>query len=149
MKVGLVGSAGGHLAHLLLLRVWWERHDRFWVTPSKPDAFERLAGERHHPCGGPTWRSGSAAARNLGHAWATLREERPDVLVSAGAAVAVPYFVVARTLRIPTIFIEVYDRLDRPSLTGALLAPLATEVIVQWPEQLAWYPHARLLGPIR
>jgi len=149
MKIGLVGSAGGHLAHLLLLRSWWEQHDRFWVTPDKPDAAARLAGERHYRCGGRTWRSGLAAVQNLAHAVRTLRAERPDVLVSAGAATAVPYFLAARALGIPTIFIEVYDRIDGPSLTGALLSPLATEIVVQWPEQLAWYPHGRLLGPIR
>jgi UDP-N-acetylglucosamine:LPS N-acetylglucosamine transferase len=77
-----------------------------------------------------------------------LAAERPDVLVSCGAAVAVPFFLVARVRGIPTVFIEVYDRVDRPSLTGALLAPLATEVVAQWPEQLDAWPHATLLGPI-
>jgi beta-1,4-N-acetylglucosaminyltransferase len=149
VKVGLVGSAGGHLAHLLLLRPFWERHDRFWVTPDKPDARARLVGERHVAQGGPTWRSASAAARNLALAARVLADERPDVLVSTGAALAVPFFVVARARGIPTVFIEVYDRIDRPSLSGALLAPLATAVVAQWPEQLDAWPHAVLLGPIR
>jgi beta-1,4-N-acetylglucosaminyltransferase len=148
VKVGLVGSAGGHLAHLLMLRPFWSGHDRFWVTPDKPDATARLAGERRYVCFGPTWRSPSAAARNLALAARVLAAERPDVLVSCGAAVAVPFFLVARVRGIPTVFIEVYDRVDRPSLTGALLAPLATEVVAQWPEQLDAWPHATLLGPI-
>ena len=36
------------------------------------------------------------------------------MVVSAGAGVAFPFFVVAWMMRIPTVFIEVYDRVDSP-----------------------------------
>ena len=32
MKVCLVGSSGGHLTHLYMLKPFWENKDRFWVT---------------------------------------------------------------------------------------------------------------------
>lgn len=38
MKICLVGSSGGHLAHLNLLKPIWEKEDRFWVTFDKEDA---------------------------------------------------------------------------------------------------------------
>ncbi len=148
MRLLLVTSAGGHLSHLLRLRPFWACHPRAWVSLDKPDARERLAGERVTWAHGPTNRSLRALGRNLGLAQRVLRQERPDVVVSAGAGVAVPVFLAARQRGVPTVFIEVYDRIDTPSLTGALLAPLATAVVAQWPEQLRAYPGAHLLGPL-
>lgn len=35
MKVCLVGSSGGHLTHLYMLKPFWKNKDRFWVTFDK------------------------------------------------------------------------------------------------------------------
>lgn len=34
MKICLVGSSGGHLTHLYMLKPFWKDKDRFWVTNS-------------------------------------------------------------------------------------------------------------------
>lgn len=148
MKILLVSSAGGHLAQLLLLEPFWSRHERVWVTLDKSDARSRLGGERVIYAHGPTNRAARIALRNFSIARQVIRDEAPDIVLSNGAGVAVPFFVVARARGIPTVFFEVYDRIDRPSLTGALLAPIATQVVAQWPEQLRAYPDAQLLGPM-
>jgi UDP-N-acetylglucosamine:LPS N-acetylglucosamine transferase len=144
----LVSSQGGHLAHLLALRAWWEEHDRLWVCPDTPDVADRLEGERvvrsHHP----TTRSVANLLRNAALAARLLVRERPSLLVSAGAGVAVPFFVAAWVLRIPTVYIEVYDRVDTPTMTGRLCGPFTTRRIVQWQSQLAFYPDAHVVGPL-
>ena len=38
MKVCLVGSSGGHLTHLYMLKPFWQDKERFWVTFDKEDA---------------------------------------------------------------------------------------------------------------
>lgn len=148
MKLLLVTSGGGHLAHLMALRPWWSEHERSWVALDGADTRGRLAGERVHWVRGPTNRSARALLRNGVSAPRVLRRERPDRLVSAGAALAVPYFAWARALRIRTTFIEVMDRIERPSLTGRIVGPIATEVLVHWPEQVRHYPGAIVLGPL-
>lgn len=35
MKICLVGSSGGHLTHLYMLKPFWKDKDRFWVTFDK------------------------------------------------------------------------------------------------------------------
>ena len=35
MKVCLVGSSGGHLTHLYMLKPFWKDKDHFWVTFDK------------------------------------------------------------------------------------------------------------------
>lgn len=144
----LVSTQGGHLTHLLALRDWWESHDRMWVCPDTPDVVDRLSGERVIRSYSPTTRNLLNLARNSALAWRVLRQERPALVVSAGAGVAVPFFVAAWMLRIPTVFIEVYDRVDSPTMTGRLCGPFTTRRMVQWQSQLAFYPDAHLVGPL-
>jgi UDP-N-acetylglucosamine:LPS N-acetylglucosamine transferase len=139
-------SDGGHLAQLHHLEPWWSQHQRHWVTFRKPHAESLLEGEKvtwaHHP----TTRSARNAVRNLALAWRLLRRERPTVVVSDGAGVAVPFFLVAWVLRIPRVFIEVYDRVDSRTLSGRLCHPLASLFVVQWPEQQRLYKGSVVLG---
>jgi UDP-N-acetylglucosamine:LPS N-acetylglucosamine transferase len=144
----LVSTQGGHLAQLLVLRGWWERRERVWVCPDTPDVVDRLAGERVITSYSPTTRHIGNLLRNARLAVRVLREERPALVVSAGAGVAVPFFVAARVLGIPTVFIEVYDRVDTPTVTGRLCGPFTTRRIVQWQRQLEFYPDAHLVGPL-
>jgi beta-1,4-N-acetylglucosaminyltransferase len=147
-RIALVGSSGGHLAHLVVLRPFWERHDRFWVTFQTPDAVSQLDGERNYWCHHPTNRNIPNLLRNTWLAWRVLRRERPTMIVSAGAAVAVPFLWLGRLMRIRTVYIEVIDRVDRPSLTGRLVRPVARHVLIQWPELQRAYPKGRLVGPL-
>jgi len=98
------------------------------------------------PAFAPTTRNIPNALRNLRLAAAVLRAERPDVLVSDGAGVAFPFFLLARAMRIPSVYLEVYDRISRPTVTGKLCYPLAQLFLLQWPEQVASYPRGRVIG---
>ncbi len=144
----LVASTGGHLAQLLELEPWWGQHRRSWVTFDKADARSSLHGERvvyaHHP----TTRNVPNALRNQRLALRVLREVRPDLVVSAGAGVALPFFLTARLLRIPTLYLEVYDRISTKTLTGRMCRPLSSAFCAQWPEQQRLYPGAELVGPV-
>ncbi len=146
--VALVGSSGGHLAHLMALRPFWERQARFWVTFDTPDARSLLRDETVYWCHHPTNRNLPNLIRNTLQAIRVLRANRPQLIVSSGAAVAVPYFLLGRLLGARTVFIEVVDRIDTPSLTGRLVAPLCTRILVQWPEQRRFYRKAVVVGPL-
>ncbi len=144
----LVASAGGHLAQLLVLRPWWEQHRRTWVTFDKADTRSTLAGEVVVHAFHPTTRNVPNALRNLRLAGQLVPRLRPDLVVTTGAGVALPFVAVARGLGIPTIYFEVYDRIDSRTLTGRLCRPLSDAFCVQWPEQLARYPGADLVGTV-
>lgn len=148
MTVLLVASTGGHLAQLLELRDWWELEERHWVTFEKADAVAALEGEKvswaHHP----TTRNIPNALRNFGLAVRLMIRERPEILVSTGAGVALPFFVVARLLRIRTVYLEVFDRIELPTLTGRLCYPLSDAFLVQWPQQQQRYHHGTLVGTV-
>ncbi|KRL76820.1 UDP-N-acetylglucosamine--LPS N-acetylglucosamine transferase [Ligilactobacillus equi] len=148
MKVCLVGSSGGHLTHLYMLKPFWQKHERLWVTFDKADARSLLQDEKVTPCYYPTNRSLKALIKNSFLAWRVLRREKPDLIISTGAAVAVPFFVLGKLLGAKSIYVEVFDRIDQPTLTGRLVYPLADQIVVQWEEMKQVYPKATNLGSV-
>lgn len=149
MKVLLVASSGGHLAHLAWLEPWWRLHERHWVTFDTADARGRLADEAvtwaHHP----TNRNLPNLARNLVLAASVFRDARFDLMVTAGAGVAIPFVLAARVAGVPTIALEVWDRVEAPSLTTRVIAPWVDALVCQWPGQAVPLANNVLLGPMR
>ena len=109
MKVCLVGSSGGHLTHLYMLKPFWQNKDRFWVTFDKEDARSKLKDEKMYGCHYPTNRNLKNLIKNTFLAIKVLRKERPDVIISSGAAVAVPFFYIGKLMGAKLIYIEVFD----------------------------------------
>jgi UDP-N-acetylglucosamine:LPS N-acetylglucosamine transferase len=143
----LVGSSGGHLAQLVALRTWYATRHRYWVTFDTPDARSLLAAEHdvvwaHYP----TTRNLRNLLRNTVLAWRVLRRANVDAVVTTGAGVAVPFVALARLRRIPTVYIEVYDRISTPTLTARLCRPFLSAMLVQWEEQRRMYPEATNVG---
>ena len=146
MHVMLVVSTGGGLAQLVALRAWWGRHGRHWVTFDEPYTRAALAGEE------VTWAYGAArgnlrnTVRNTVLAFQLVRVERPDVVVSTSAGVAVPFLLAARVLGIRSAYVEVFDRIDSPSLTGRLCYLLADIVCTQRQAREELHPGAVTIG---
>lgn len=132
-RVMLVCSPGGHLFQMLCLEPAWADMDRCWVTLEAADAEHVLADERVVLARGPTNRSVRALLHNMRLALRIVRDERPDAIVSTGAALALPFFLAGKLLGAKLIYVESLTRIDRLSLTGRLVYPLADAFFVQWP----------------
>ncbi|MEE1051672.1 MAG: PssD/Cps14F family polysaccharide biosynthesis glycosyltransferase [Lachnospiraceae bacterium] len=148
MKICLVGSSGGHLTHLYMLKPFWEKHERFWVTFDKEDARSILKDEKVYYCYYPTNRSAKALAINTKLAMQLIKQEKPDLIISTGAAVAVPFFYIGKMMGAKTVYIEVFDRIDKSTMTGRIVYPIADRFIVEWEEMKKVYPKAINLGSI-
>lgn len=148
MKICMVCSSGGHLTHLYMLKPFWQDKERFWVTFDKADAKSLLQGETLYPCYYPTNRNLKNLIKNTILAWKVLRKEKPDLIISSGAAVAVPFFYLGKLFGAKTVYIEVFDRIDSSTLTGKLVHPIADAFVVQWEEMKEVYPKAVNLGSI-
>ena len=149
----LVCSTGGHLLQLLALREAWDGFSRVWVTFDKSDARSLLTGERVVYAHGPTNRNfGLLAVRNQLRngvlAFRLLRATRPRVVLTTGAGVAVPFAWLGRLLGARTVYVESLTRIERPSLSCRLIAPVATRIYAQWPELTGAVPRARYLGSV-
>jgi UDP-N-acetylglucosamine:LPS N-acetylglucosamine transferase len=147
-KICLVASSGGHLYPLYLLKSYWKKHHRFWVTFDKIDAISLLKNETIYKAHFPTNRNFINLIKNTLLAFRILMKEKPDVVLSSGAGVAIPFFYLAKCFGAKTVFIEVYDRIDSPTLTGRVVYPVTDLFITQWAEQKKFYPKSYLLEPL-
>jgi beta-1,4-N-acetylglucosaminyltransferase len=144
----LVCSTGGHLLQLVALRECWEPFERAWVTFDKSDARSLLHDERVYFAHGPTNRNVKNLLRNLRAAWRVVREVRPKVLLTTGAGVAVPFAWIARLHGATVVYVESLARIQGPSLSYRLIAPVARRRYVQWPELAQVLPGTRFVGNV-
>ena len=144
----LVCSCGGHLLQLIALRDSWQPFTRAWVTFDKSDARSLLDEERVVFAHGPTNRSVKNLLRNLVLAWRVVRDVRPQVVITTGAGVAVPFAWVARIRGAKVVYVESLARVEGPSLSYRLIAPIADRRYVQWPELAESLPRSRFVGNV-
>lgn len=142
----IVCSSGGHLLQMLALREAWEGFDRVWVTFDKSDARSLLRGERVLHAYGPTNRNVPNLLRNLRLAARVVKRERPAAILTTGAGVAVPFAWIGRLRGVPTVYVESFTRMHELSLSGRLIAPVASQVYAQWPELAASSSDVRFAG---
>jgi beta-1,4-N-acetylglucosaminyltransferase len=147
-RVLLVCSSGGHLLQMMALRSAWEDCERTWVTLRAPDSEQLLRSERVVWGHGPTNRSVVNLVRNLVLAWRTLSVVNPDAVLSTGAALAVPFLVLARVRGRNAIYVESFTRTRGLSLSGRLVYPFTSAFFVQWPHAADGRPRARHLGAV-
>jgi UDP-N-acetylglucosamine:LPS N-acetylglucosamine transferase len=130
-----VCSPGGHLTELLELAPAFEGCDTQYfcytgeTTALLPGA-TLVPNRPYNP-----WRY----VTNFRHFWREFRRRRPVLLVSTGAEIAIPVFVAAKLLRIPSLYIECGAQVTQASATGRIVIRLADTFLVQWPELCAVY----------
>ena len=146
MKLLLVCSSGGHFKGLLQLQPFWSRHQRHWVSFDTPTTRAALSSEQVAWAHSPTNRNIANLVRNTILAWEILRCSQPDVIISTGAGVALPFLILGKAWGFQTVFIESATRIETLSLTARLALPFLDVLYVHWPQLQARYPHAELIG---
>lgn len=144
-KICLASSVGGHLQEMLELLPVYERYPHFYVVNDSmilpPPMQGRTYFIRHSE-------RDLIALWNLWEAFRIFRRERPKVLISTGAGLAVPLALVARLFGARVLFIETFCAISRPSLTGRLMYWLAHRFLYQWEPLKRYYPRGEYAGAI-
>jgi UDP-N-acetylglucosamine:LPS N-acetylglucosamine transferase len=136
------------LLDLLGLEPWWGQHQTSWAVVKAKDTEDVLSGQETY------WVTERRLSRPLAvvlgfvEALKVLRKVRPDVIVSAGSGVAIGFFCAAKVLRIPAFWLETFNFIDRPALTGQICSRLACQILVQRPSMLKAHPGAVVLGEL-
>lgn len=146
MKVMLVCSSGGHFQTMQGLHLFWGTHERVWVTFPTPTNQAELEREKVYWAWSPTNRNLINLVRNFFLAWQVLLQESPDLVISTGAGVAVPFLILAKLLGSQTVFVELITRVTQLSLSARLVLPFLDALYVHWPQLQARYPRAELIG---
>jgi UDP-N-acetylglucosamine:LPS N-acetylglucosamine transferase len=146
MKLALVCCSGGHLTEMELLLPALEGHERFFVTYRSFRTKAMTERERLYliPFIGMNPLQMLAAFLR---AFLILLRERPDVVLSTGAEIAVPFCWVGKLLGARVVYIESWCRVRSHSGSGPLVYPVADLFLVQWPDVVRCYgPKARYEG---
>ena len=133
---------------MLALRPAWGRYGHVWVTFDKSDARSLLDEETVVYAFGPTNRSVKNLLRNLVLAWRVVGRVRPEIVLTTGAGVAVPFAWIGRLRGARVVYVESLTRIEQPSLSCRLIAPAASRIYAQWPELLEAVPRARYAGSV-
>jgi UDP-N-acetylglucosamine:LPS N-acetylglucosamine transferase len=146
MKVCIVSSCGGHLTEVRALAAAYARHEHFYVLDDfvllPPEMVGRTYFITHSE---RDWKF----FLNLWEAFCILRRERPRVLLSTGAGLAVPFALIGRLLfGCRVIFIETITRVRAPSLTGRIMYRLAHDFFYQWPGLARHFPRGTCGGTL-
>jgi beta-1,4-N-acetylglucosaminyltransferase len=138
VKLALVCSPGGHLTQMMMLRPAFEGHTRFVVTGRCARTEALTIPERVYlipNVGTNVWLMFLAFL----HALRILLKERPDVVISTGAELAIPFSWLGKLLGAKIVYIESWCRVRTRSGTGPLVYPVADLFLVQWPKLLDLY----------
>lgn len=134
-KILAVASSGGHWVQLMKLLPAFEGHELVFVTVNS-DYEEQVAPARFYTvCDGSKSTKLRLVWMALRTIWVLLRE-RPDVVLSTGAAPG--YFALrfGKWLGARTIWLDSVANVERLSLSGRLVRPCADLWLTQW-EHLA------------
>ena len=147
MKILLVSSSGGHFQALQRLERFWGKHECSWVTfkATSSENILKKNGKKVYWAYSPTTRNLLNLIRNFILALQVINKESPDLVISTGAGVAVPFIICAKLKGIETVFIESFTRVKELSLSARLLLPFLDSLYVQWEQLKAKYPQAKLI----
>ena len=135
MKIFLVSSHGGHLTEINELQEAFSGHEVFNLTYRSPrtERLERVCLVDNFS--EKPWLLGIALLKII----KMITTEKPDVVVSTGAEIALPVFVISRIAGIRTIFLESCTRIRHPSKTGRIIYHFSSHFFVQWKDLLDSY----------
>src|SRR5437016_14195844 len=128
-RICIVSSCGGHLTEVRTLRAAYDDCEHFYVINKRASVPADMKGKtyfiRHSE-------RDLLFFVNLWEAWRILRKEQPSLILSTGAGPVVPFALVGKLLGIRTIFIETFNRVNEPSLSGRIMYHLADRFFYQW-----------------
>jgi UDP-N-acetylglucosamine:LPS N-acetylglucosamine transferase len=147
-RILLVSSSGGVLLDLLALEPWWSRYDTVWAVVKAADTEPVLSDQNVRWIRDLSLRRPLGAVLSLAQAWRITRAERPDLIVSAGSGPAIPFFIIARALSLPSFWVSTLNVLATPGISARVCASIASHVLIQQPSLRDAHPHGFVIGEL-
>jgi UDP-N-acetylglucosamine:LPS N-acetylglucosamine transferase len=148
LKICLVASSGGHLTQLVLLKDVWGEREHFFVT-LRNYAVDEL--RKHSQVYIVDWANRRHPAKLLKLSIQCLKillKERPNVILSTGAAVGCLMCALGKLLGKKVIWVDTLSHVDFLTLSGNIVRQFADVFLVQWPDLAQKYRHAVYLGSV-
>ena len=147
-KICLVSSHGGHFKELLnaIGEAKTTFADYYWVTHRTSNTQEKLSNIRHYFVIDPVTSKLKFMLNLLQSFWIILRE-RPQVIISTGAGIAIFTILLGKfLLKAKVIYIESAANVTSPSKTGKFIYRYSDLFLIQWEDLFQYYPKAKYVG---
>lgn len=151
-KIMFICSAGGHLTEMLKIDRLFKKYDYVLVT-EKNDISIKLKdkynidylmyGSRYYP-----FKYIFVFSYNFLRSMYLFFKYKPDLVYTTGAHTCVVMCYIAKLFKKKIIFVEVFDRINNPTLSGRMVHRIADTFIVQHEEMLEKYEHSKYIGGV-
>jgi UDP-N-acetylglucosamine:LPS N-acetylglucosamine transferase len=132
-KVMAVASGGGHWVELRRIMPAFAGSEVVYVS-TEPLADADLAPARYYAVRNVTRRNRLGFAVIVRQIWRVLRAERPELVITTGAAPGLVALLLAKLLcGSRTVWIDTVANSEKMTLSGRLARPVADAWLVQWP----------------
>lgn len=131
-KVMAVASIGGHWIQLLRIARPMEGHYEMVYVSTHPKCAIMVEGQKY--ClttdfsRSDAWKLVSAFLKAI----KTIRKEKPDAIITTGAAPGLVYLLAGKLFGRKTIWIDSIANVNRLSLSGRIAALFVSRVYTQW-----------------
>jgi beta-1,4-N-acetylglucosaminyltransferase len=143
MKICLVCTHGGHFKEMKKIESALDGFDFFYASYSIGNQQNskgiyllefRKKNQKSY------WELFSLCTRSISFAFRVLLKENPDVIITTGGGeIAVPFCYIGKLFGKHIIYIETLARINKPSVGGKLVYPIANLFLVQWKKLLLRY----------
>jgi UDP-N-acetylglucosamine:LPS N-acetylglucosamine transferase len=148
IKICLAASAGGHLSQLLKLVDSWNGYETFSITTTEV-VREKLQNF------GPVYTVGECNRQHpilvfkvLLQCIRIILKERPDVIISTGAAVGCITCFLGKFIGAKIIWLDSITNVEKLSLSGRMVRFISDLFLVQWPELAQKYKNVEYIGAV-
>jgi UDP-N-acetylglucosamine:LPS N-acetylglucosamine transferase len=147
LKICIAASAGGHLTEALQLSEAWKGKKHYFVSDSRSNAESLAKKEKVYFVEVPR-RNPLKLLKNFFQSLKIFLKEKPDFVISTGADAAIPTCLIAKAFGKKIVFLESFCRIKEPSLSGKIMYGIADLFLVQWKENLGFFPKAKFFGSV-
>jgi len=146
LKVCVVASCGGHLTQARALAPAYAQYRHFFIVTPEIALPPDMAGKTYFVSHAERdWK----ILLNFYEAFQILRRERPHVILSTGAGLAVPIALVGRVLwGCEIVYVESLSRIVSPSVTARIMYRVADDFFFQWRPLSKFFRRGKLGGPL-
>jgi UDP-N-acetylglucosamine:LPS N-acetylglucosamine transferase len=148
LKICLAASAGGHIGQLLKLSESCNGYDTFYVTTTKVMREKLQQNGRVYVVGECNRQHLIRVVKVLMRCIRILLRERPNVVISTGAAVGCIACFLGKLLSAKVIWIDSITNVEQISLSGRMVKYISDLFLVQWPELANRYRNVKYVGAV-
>jgi UDP-N-acetylglucosamine:LPS N-acetylglucosamine transferase len=148
LRICIAASAGGHISQLLKLSQCWYGHKTFCVTTTKVVEDQISKYGSVYIVGECNYQHPLRVLATLTRCFKVVIRERPDIVISTGATAGCIMCFLGKFFGAKVVWIDSITNVNRISLSGRLVRPIADLFLVQWPHLVQKHGNIEFAGTV-